>query len=166
MSLFPRLRQSCRGDHRGSADAVSAGARVGQGPSAADALGGHSPLVGAAGALQGQDSRLLLNRLFLSGVLTADPQKDEGRDGNPVTLLLVAFPAPDAKDTEERVETASCEVEVPQHVVGRHANELRAGGSIFITGQLSGGGGIIATEIHSGPRPGDGGDPNERSDGP
>jgi single-stranded DNA-binding protein len=110
-------------------------------------------LTGAAGALQGQDSRLDLNRVYLSGVLAADPQKDEGRDGSPMTLLLLAFPAPDAKDTEERLEVASCEVEVPEQVVERHPNELRAGGSIFITGQLSGGGGVIATEIHSGPPP-------------
>jgi hypothetical protein len=156
MSLFPRLRQSCLRDHPGGQpDVASAGARVGQGSSAtADALYGHPSLTGAAGARQGQDSRLDLNRLFLSGVLAADPQRDEGRDGNPVTLLLVAFPAPDARDTEERLETASCEVEVPEHVVGRHPKELRAGGSIFIAGQLSGGGGVIATEIHSGPVPG------------
>lgn len=95
----------------------------------------------------------MLNRLFLSGILAADPQKDEGRDGNPVTLLLVAFPAPDARDTQERAETASCEVEVPDHVAEKHGRRLRAGDSIFITGQLSGGGGVIATEVHSGPPP-------------
>jgi single-stranded DNA-binding protein len=93
----------------------------------------------------------VLNRLFLSGIVVADPQRDEGRDGNPVTLLLVAFPAPDSRDTVEGVETASCEVEVPEHVVAHHPKELRAGVSVFITGQLSGGGGVVATEIHSGP---------------
>jgi hypothetical protein len=130
------------------------GARVGQGPSAAaDALCGHSPLVGAASALQGQDARLILNRVFLSGVLAADPQSDDGRDGEPVTLLLVAFPAPDTPETRERVETASCEIEVPAPVTQRYGEELRAGASIFITGRLSGGGGVIATEIHSGPSP-------------
>jgi hypothetical protein len=108
-------------------------------------------LTGAAGALQDLDSRLLLNRLFLSGVLIADPLEDEGRDGRAVTLLLVAFPAPDMADTIRAPETASCEVEVPVEVIGRHAKRLRAGASIFIAGQLNGGGGVIATEIHSGP---------------
>jgi single-stranded DNA-binding protein len=97
----------------------------------------------------------VLNRLFLSGVLAADPQRDEGRDGNPVLLLLIAFPAPDARETAERPETASCEVEVPGPIAERYAKKLRASDSIFITGQLSGGGGIIATQIHSGPPDGD-----------
>ena len=138
-----------------SADAASAGARGWQGPSAAtDALCGHPSLqTGATGASPGQEPQGGLNRVYLSGVLAADPQSDKGRDGNPVTLLLVAFPAPDAKDTEEWTETASCEVEVPERVVRCHPKELRAGGSIFLTGQLSGGGGVIATEIHSGPSP-------------
>jgi Single-strand binding protein family len=130
MSLFPRLRQACRGERHQ-----------------------RSPLAGAASALRGQDSRLALNRLFLSGVLAADPQEDRGRDGDPVTLLLVAFPAPDGRDTQGGVEAASCEVEVPARVAGKHVRELRPGESIFITGQLSGGGGVIATEVHSGPPP-------------
>jgi hypothetical protein len=95
---------------------------------------------------------LALNRLFLSGVLAADPQRDRGRDGEPVTLLLVAFPAPDASDAE-RFPVASCEVEVPERISGGQAGKLRSGEAIFITGQLSGGGGIIATEVRSGPPP-------------
>jgi single-stranded DNA-binding protein len=91
--------------------------------------------------------------VYLSGVLAADPQRDQGRDGEPVALLLVAFPAPDDSASAERPETASCEVEVPERVAEVHSEELRAGGSIFITGQLSGGGGVIASEIHSGPPP-------------
>jgi hypothetical protein len=147
LSLLPRLRQACRGDHRGQADAAPGSIPIGQGPSAAAV---------APGALQSQDPRLVLNRLFLSGVLVADPQRDEGRDGEPVTLLLVAFPAPDAKETEQRLETASCEVEVPASVAGRYGKKLQAGDSIFITGRLSGGGGVIATEIHSGSSLGEG----------
>jgi hypothetical protein len=114
---------------------------------------GHSPLAGAANGLQGQDSRLAMNRLYLSGVLAADPHEDKGRDGDPVTLLLLVFTAPDAKDTEERLETASCEIEVPQSVAEKHGEQLQAGESVFVTGQLSGGGGVIATEVHSGPPP-------------
>jgi len=125
MSSPPRFRQACRG--------------------------GDQP--GPAVSLRAQDSRLALNRLFLSGVLAADPLEDRGRDGDPVTLLLIAFPAPDAPDTRERAETASCEVEVPLGVAEKHGKELRAGESVFVTGQLSGGGGVIATELHSGPPP-------------
>jgi single-stranded DNA-binding protein len=104
---------------------------------------------GAASALQGQDPRLSLNRLYLSGVLVADPQRDKGRDGEPVALLLLAFRAPDDSENAERPETASCEIEVPEDLAEVHSEELRAGGSILIVGQLNGGGGVIATEIHS-----------------
>jgi hypothetical protein len=89
--------------------------------------------------------------VFLSAVLVADPLKDVGRDGEPVTLLLVAFPAPDTPETREYSEAASCEVEVPEHVAEPRRGELRAGVAILITGLLSGGGGVIATEIRLGP---------------
>jgi hypothetical protein len=72
-----------------------------------------------------------------------------------VALLLVAFPAPDDNGAGERPETASCEVEAPRHVAEVHSEKLRAGRLVFIIGQLSGGGGVIATEIHSCPPPGE-----------
>jgi hypothetical protein len=125
MSRFPRPRHACRGDRP------------------------ERP----ADVPQGQNPRLQLNRLFLSGILAADPRRDEARDGRPVTLLLVAFPAPDSSDTAEAPETASCEVEVPEHVDLGRPEELRAGASIFVTAQLNGGGGVLATEVHSGPPP-------------
>jgi hypothetical protein len=109
--------------------------------------------VGAADTRQGQDSRLKLNRVFLSGVLADDPQDDLGRDGNPIALLLVAYPAPDPRDTQRLPETAISEIEVPASVFEQHGKELRVGAAIFVTGQLSGGGGVLATEIHSGPPP-------------
>lgn len=89
--------------------------------------------------------------MFLSGVLADDPRAEVGRDGNPVALLLVAFPAPDSRDTQERPETAISEIEVPEEVLERHGRKLRVGAAIFVTAQLSGGGGVLATEIHSGP---------------
>lgn len=150
MRPFANRRPACQWGHRESAEAASE-TRVGQGLGAtADAPRGHPSLTGAAGAFHGQDPRLLLNRLFLSGVLVADPQEDIGRDGEAVTLLLIAFPAPDSSGPGT-LETASCEVEVPTRIFVRYAKELRAGGPIFITGQLNGGGGVIATEIHTGP---------------
>lgn len=117
LSLIPRLRQACRRDHRGPG-------------AAAGALCGHpSSFPGATGALQGPGPRFDLNRVYLSGILIAEPQPDKGRDGEPVTLLLIAFPAPDSVETRERLEVASCEVEVPEQVVEGHREELRAGGS-------------------------------------
>ena len=118
--------------------------------SVADALR-HSPL--AALALRGQDPALGVNCLFLAGVLATDPLEDQDREGKPITLLLIVFPAPDSKDTADHLETASCEVEVPDPVVQRYSQKLRAGVSIFITGQLSGGGGILARELDSLPSP-------------
>lgn len=92
----------------------------------------------------------MLNSLVLTGILAADPEEDEGRDGKPVTLLIVAFPAPDSKDLREP-EAACCEVEVPGHVAERSARKLRAGESVQVTGHLSGGGGVIASEVRPGP---------------
>ncbi|MGC1165972.1 MAG: hypothetical protein WA862_07685 [Solirubrobacterales bacterium] len=51
------------------------------------------------------------------------------------------------------MEPALEEIEVPEEVSNRHGKELCVGEAIFVTGQLSGGGGVIATEIHSGPPP-------------
>ena len=148
MSRFTRLRQACR---RGTGTA-SAGIRVGQGRGGApEALSGHPSLTGAAGVLQGLDSRLGLNRVFLSGILAGEPLRDRDRDGAPVLLLRIAFPAPDTRDTRKGVEAALEEIEVPEPIAEGHRDELRLGASIFITGQLSGGGGVIATELHSGP---------------
>jgi hypothetical protein len=96
---------------------------------------------------------LAVNWLYLSGVLADEPTEDKGRDGEPLTLLTVAFPAPDASGTQERMEVASCEVEVPAAVSSMHGRKLRVGDSILFTGQLSGGGGVIATQLHSGPPP-------------
>ena len=154
MNPLSRLRQACPRDHQGPVALTSLSTLPGQGPSASDdALGADPPPVGAAGVLQAQDSHLALNRLYLSGVLLADPIEDKGRDGNPVALLLIAFPAPDSRESGEGVETASCEIEVPAEVSKKHGGKLGAGELVFLTGQLSGGGGVIATELHSGPAP-------------
>ena len=126
MDLFPRLRQSCANGHR---EASAQSARRGPLPKQ-------------------------INSLYLSGVLAADPLPDKARGGKPVLLLLVAFPAPDPLDTDERAASASCEVEVPQEVIDENGGVLTAGQSIFVTGHLSGGGGVLATEVHSGPAAG------------
>lgn len=150
MSFLSR-RESCPGGRRGIATSPSP---VGQGQGASgSAHSGHPPPQGTAGAPHGRLPRQM-NTVYLSGVLAADTQLDKGRDGEPVTLLLIAFAAPDPLDTDERPAMASQEVEVPRRVVAKHRGELRAGESIFIAGQLNGGGGILATEVHTGPPPG------------
>jgi hypothetical protein len=157
MRLFPRVRQACQRDLQASADITSADARGRQGPGAVDgALCGHSPWVGAASALHGHDSRREVNHVVLTGILAADPQKDKGRNGDPVTLLLIAFPAPDAKDTEEFPAVASCEIEVPGEIAAEHAGELRTGAAVLVSGQLSGGGGVLAAQLESEPPDQDG----------
>lgn len=149
MSPFPRFRQACRRDNPGSVDAA-AETRVWQGPGAsASAPLGHPSHAGAAGALRAQDELLAVNRLFLSGVLAADPVEDKDLDGNPVTLLLIVFTAPDSGKTRGLLMR---EIEVPEGVTRRHGKTLRAGDWVYVSGQLNGGdSGIVATEIRQGP---------------
>src|SRR5262245_54965771 len=137
---------------RGRRGSGSPSLAAGQGPSAnGNARNGHPPVGGEAGAHHGQSLKPP-NSVFLGGVLAADPQPDRGRDGRPVLLLLIAFPAPDQLDTAAGTEAASCEVEVPQPVAERNGR-LEAGETVFITGSVSGGGGILASAIRSGPAP-------------
>ena len=111
--------------------------------------GGHGRTTGASnGRLPRQ-----VNSVYLSGVLGADTQMDKGRDGEPMAILVIAFVAPDPLDTDERPAIATQEVEVPAGMVEKHGPDLVTGASILITGQLNGGGGILATELHAGPPP-------------
>jgi hypothetical protein len=129
LGFLPRLRQACQGRPAGAEGSPS---------------GSPSPR-------QSQEERLALNRVFISGVIAADPVRDRGRDGRAVLLVLIAFPAPERGEGEERAAVASQEVEVPARLL--RARQLRAGASVFLTGALSGGGGILATEVHVGPAP-------------
>lgn len=100
--------------------------------------------------VEDQDPRLLLNRLFLSGVIISEPRGHNGAYGTPALLLMVAFPVPGASATVDEVEVTHCEVEIPDHVARDCRGDLRAGESIFLTGQLRGEGSVVATEIHPG----------------
>jgi hypothetical protein len=153
-SLLPRFPRAFRRDNPESVDAA-AGIRMWQGPSArASAPRGNPQHAEAAGGLRAQDERLVINRLLLSGILVAEPAEEKGCDGMPITLLLIVFADPESGEAGGRL---MCEIEVPDDVAGQYGKKLRAGDSVFITGQLSGsGGGIVATEILPGPpnRPG------------
>lgn len=123
MSFLPRLRQACRPPR----DRTPTG-------TAAD-----GPL-----ELTLPDPEEEANVALLSGTIVEDPVRDKSRDGDPVTVFLLAFTAPD-----ERVRrgTACCEVEVSDEVAGDQRRHLRAGTRLILVGQLTGAGGLWATAV-------------------
>jgi hypothetical protein len=123
LSLLPRLRQACQPIKRGPG-------KVGTIPSPVD--------------LTLPDPDEEANVALLSGVIIEDPVQDKSRDGEPVTVLLVAFDAPDEK---ARRATACCEVEVPDDIADQQRGQLRAGRRLVVLGQLTGAGGLWATAI-------------------
>ncbi len=151
MIVFRRDQQSCRWRLRMPAATTSAGSRRRQVHSAtAGALSGEAPSSWTEGASRG-GRRLELNHVLLTGILAADPQPEKSRDGDPVTLLLVAFSALESEDGEDGWIPASCEVEVPHEIAEPHSRDLRAGAAVLIAGRLTGGGGIVAIHLESAP---------------
>jgi hypothetical protein len=76
-----------------------------------------------------------VNRAALSGLIAAEPRPDTSRDGDPITVLLLAFTAPD----ERSGNTATCcEVEVLDSIADRHRRRLRAGQRVWVAGHLTG----------------------------
>ena len=123
MSFIPRLRQACQP------------VRSGTGP-----IGGDPPPVDLT--LPDPDEEA--NVALLSGSIVEEPLRDKSRDGDPVTVLLVAFTAPDEK---ARRGSACCEVEVSDEVAGDQRERLRVGRRLVVLGQLTGAGGLWATAI-------------------
>lgn len=98
---------------------------------------GQEPLFGPLGA--GDE----VNRAVLSGLIAAEPRPDKSREGDPITVLLVAFTAPD----ERMGNTATCcEVEILDSIADRHRRQLRAGQRVWVAGHLTGDG-IWATSL-------------------
>lgn len=95
---------------------------------------------------QAEDDLGAMNHVVLTGLITADPQRDRSRDGEPITVLLVSFVAPDEKSGG----TACCEVEVPDELADPRRKHLRAGAAILISGKMTGAGGLWATMISVG----------------
>jgi hypothetical protein len=87
------------------------------------------------------------NLAIVSGVIVEEPVKDRSRDGDPITVVLMAFTAPDEKS---RRGAACCEVEIPEPIAARQRKQLRAGGRLVVMEQLTGAGGIWATAIVTG----------------
>jgi hypothetical protein len=84
-----------------------------------------------------------VNRAVLSGLIAAEPRPDKSRDGDPITVLLLSFTAPD-----ERIGSTSacCEVEVLDSIADGHRRRLRAGQRVWVAGHLTGDG-LWATSL-------------------
>jgi hypothetical protein len=123
MSLFPRQRQLSPPRIRGGGDANT--------------------------ALESGDAELEINRAVLSGVIAAEPQRDQSRDGDPITVLLVSFTAPDQRSHHA---AACCEIEILDKLADPHRRSLKAGMRVAVVGQLTGAGGLWASHIIT-PRP-------------
>lgn len=139
--LFPRIRQVCsRGYLGSSSDMNQRGGRGWKGRTSdvPAALSGAD----SAALAQAEDS-LEMNHVVLSGLIAADPLRDQSRDGAPITVLLVAFIAPD----EKADGTACCEVEVLDKIADCHRSKLSPGAAILILGEMTGAGGLWAREI-------------------
>lgn len=83
-----------------------------------------------------------VNRAILSGTMIDEPQRGRSRDGDPITVLLVSFPAPDERACSG---SALCEVEVVDEIADRHRRQLRPGATVLVVGELTGAGGLWAT---------------------
>lgn len=84
-----------------------------------------------------------INRAVLSGLVAAEPVHDTSRDGDPITVLLVSFGAPDER---ARDNSTCCEVEILDSIANRHRRLLRVGRRIRVAGQLTGNG-LWATSL-------------------
>lgn len=125
MNFLPRLRQACQ-------------------PVKSSGLPrGDDPTVGLD--LPGPDEEA--NVALLSGTIVDEPVRDRSRDGDPVTVLLMSFDAPDEK---ARRAAAVCEVEIPDEIAERQRGRLRAGRRLVVVGRLTGAGGLWATAIVTG----------------
>ena len=122
MSFLPRLRQGCP-----------------PATSATSLSGKSSPV-----DLRLPDPNEEANVALLSGTIVDEPVRDKSRDGDPVTVLLMSFDAPDEK---ARRAVAVCEIEVPEELAEQQRKQLRAGRRLVVLGQLTGAGGLWATAI-------------------
>ena len=84
------------------------------------------------------------NVALLSGTIVEEPLREKSRDGDPVTVLLVSFEAPDEK---VRRALAVSEIEVPDEIAEEQRARLHQGKRIVVLGRLTGAGGIWATAI-------------------
>ena len=139
--LIPRLRQACSRDSLGISSSMNADGgrrRRWKAPPDLDRL-----LHGAKREVIDQADELgTMNHVVLTGRIADDPQRDKSRDGEPVTVLLVSFIAPDG--------TGCCEVEVPDDLAEPHRKNLLTGVAVFISGAMTGPGALWARTFAAG----------------
>jgi hypothetical protein len=73
-----------------------------------------------------------------------EPTRDESREGDPVTLLLLGFPSPDEAG---RDYVAFVDLEVRDSIAEPRRRWLREGRRLVVLGRLTGERGIWATAI-------------------
>jgi hypothetical protein len=122
MSFLPRLRQACQPVKNGGSPGGS----------------------GSPPELSLPDPDEEANVALLSGTIVEEPVRDKSRGGDPVTVVLVSFDAP---DEQSRRGSACCEVEVPDEIADQQRGQLRAGRRLVVLGRLTGAGGLWATTI-------------------
>jgi hypothetical protein len=141
--LIPRLRQVCSRDFLGTSgsgmEADGARTRRWKAPPDLDRLLHSAKREVIA---QADDDLGAMNHVVFTGRIVADPQRDKSREGDPVTVLLVSFIAPDG--------TGCCEVEVPDELAEPHRRNLCTGVAVLVSGAMTGAGGVWATTISVG----------------
>lgn len=111
-------------------------------PRAASAVGGlHDRILAGEVGLADLDLEQGVNRAVISGVMIDEPQLDRSRDGDPITVVLISFPAPDER---AGAGSAQCEVEIRDELADRHREQLRLGATVLVVGELTGAGGLWA----------------------
>jgi hypothetical protein len=140
--LIPRLRQVCSRDSLGISSSMKfdgGRTRRWKAPPDLDQLL-HSAKREVID--QVDDELGTMNHVVLTGRIAADPQRDRNHDGEPVTVLLVSFIAPDG--------TACCEVEVPDELAEPHRRNLLTGVAVFVSGAMTGPGALWARTFAAG----------------
>ena len=84
--------------------------------------------------------------VLVTGTVVLPPLREHNDDGEPVTVILVSFTAPDKR---ARCGEACCEVEVLDEIADPHRENLRPGRRLSVQGELTGADGIWATAILS-----------------
>lgn len=141
--LLPRLRQVCSRESLGVLSDPPDGGRARRWnapPNIDQVLHSARTEVRA----QADDDLGAMNHVVLTGRIFEDPTRDRSCDGEPITVLIVAFTSRD-----ERFG-GCCEVEVPDELADPRRAHLRVGAAILISGEMTGAGGLWATMISVG----------------
>jgi hypothetical protein len=99
---------------------------------------------GTDGALKLPDPSEETNLAMVTGTIMEEPIRDRSRNGQPVTVLLIGFKAP---DEEAHDYTACLEVEALDSIAESQRSLLRIGRRLAVIGRLTGAGGLWAVAL-------------------